>query len=294
MGATGLLGTALINSLLKSGAAVTGFSRRRHSGSPGMGQWNPEAGTIDAERLEGASAVVNLAGENLAEGRWTPARKQQLWASRVDSTALLCRTLAALDHPPRVLLNASAIGFYGDRGENAVDEDSPPGSGFVADLCKDWEAATELASSAGVRVVCLRFGVVLSPNGGALAKMLPAFRLGLGARLGHGEQRMPWITITDAVAAVRFALQNAELTGPLNVVSPESVSNAQFTEALGSALGRPAALKVPGFALKAMFGAEMAREVLLSGANVRPRRLEIGGFRFEHPRLDDALLALLG
>lgn len=291
MGATGLLGTALINSLLKSGSPVTGYSRRRQSGSPGMAQWNPEAGTIDATRLEGAAAVINLAGENLADGRWTAARKQQLWSSRVDSTALLCRTLAALDHPPQVLINASAVGYYGDRGENAVDEDSPPGSGFVADLCRDWEAATQLATTAGIRVVCLRFGVVLSPHGGALAKMLPAFRMGLGARLGNGEQRMPWITLTDAVAATRFVLTQ-DLSGPVNVVSPESVSNAQFTEALAHALHRPAALAVPGIALKAMVGAEMAREILLTGANVRPRRLEIGGFRFEHPRLEDALADL--
>jgi uncharacterized protein len=292
MGASGMLGTALINSLLRTGDRVTAFSRKRGSDQPGMGHWDPRVGTIDAARLEGAGAVVNLAGESLAGGRWTHGRKQQLWASRIDSTALLCRTLSQLERPPRVLVNASAVGFYGDRGDNAVYEDSAPGSGFLAELCQAWEAATAPAQEAGIRVVLVRFGVIITPAGGALAKMLPPFRLGLGGRLGSGEQRMPWIALPDAVGVTRFVLRRTDIEGPINVVAPESITNAMFTEALGRVLGRPTAMAVPGFALKAALGAEMAREVLLTGANVRPRRLEITGYRFEYPRLDDALEAM--
>jgi uncharacterized protein len=293
MGASGMLGTALINSLLKSGNAVTGFSRQQKPGRPGMGHWDPEKRLIDAARLEGASAVVNFAGDNLASGRWTQARKQEIWASRVDSTRLLCETLAALERPPTVLVNASAVGFYGDRGDNAVYEDSAPGTGFLAELCQAWEAAAAPAQSAGIRTVYMRFGVILTPQGGVLAKMLPAFRLGLGGRFGNGEQRMPWITLADAVSATRYAMRTQDLSGPINVVAPESVTNAQFTEALGGALGRPTAFAVPAMALKLAMGAEFARELLLTGANVRPRKLENTGYRFEHPRLDDALAALL-
>jgi len=293
MGASGLMGTALLSGLHKSGVAVTAFSRKRHSDRPGFGHWNPEAGLIEVERLHG-DAVVNLAGSNLGDGRWTDARKRSFWSSRVESTELLCRTLAALDDPPRVLINASGAGYYGDRGEEAVFEDSPPGSGFLAELCQAWEAATAPAAAAGIRVVQLRFGVVLTPRGGALARMLVPFRLGLGARLGGGQQRMPWIALADAVGAIAFTLRNAELSGPVNAVAPESVSNAQFTDVLAGVLGRGTFVPVPGFALRAMFGGEMARELLLTGANVRPRKLEEAGYRFEYPRLQDALDAMLG
>jgi hypothetical protein len=292
MGASGLMGTALLSGLHKSGIAVTAFSRKRHSDRPGVGHWNPEAGLIEADRLRG-DAVVNLAGSTL-DGRWTEARKRMFWSSRVDSTALLCRTLAALDDPPRVLINASGAGYYGDRGEEAVYEDSPAGYGFLAELCQAWEAATAPAVAAGIRVVKMRFGVVLTPRGGALAKMLVPFRLGLGARLGGGDQRMPWIALADAAGALAFALRHAELSGAVNAVAPESVTNAQLTDTLAGVLGRSTFVPVPSFALKAMFGAEMARELLLTGANVRPRRLEEAGYRFEYPRLQDALEAMLG
>jgi uncharacterized protein (TIGR01777 family) len=292
-GASGFLGTALIRSLLGSGSRVTAFSRTRGRNQPGMGHWSPQAGTIETERLEGSDAVVNLAGENIADGRWTPARKRELWASRVDTTALLCAALAKLKRPPHVLVNASAVGFYGHRGDEAVYEESERGAGFLAELCAAWEAATEPASQAGIRVVRMRFGMILAPQGGALAKMLRPFRLGLGGRLGSGEQRVPWIALADAVGATRFSLRHPELSGPVNAVAPEPLTNLQLTEALGRVLRRPVALPVPAFALKAALGSEMAGELLLSGANVRPRRLEVTGYRFEYPRLDDALEAML-
>jgi uncharacterized protein (TIGR01777 family) len=293
MGANGLVGTELVANQLRSGMRVTAFMRTRRKDSPGMGFWDPSAGEIDAERLEGTEAVVNLAGENLADGRWTSARKRRLWSSRVDTTAFLARTLVQLKQPPLVWVNASAVGYYGDRGDEAVYEDSPPGHGFLAELCQAWEAATEPAQKAGIRVVQLRFGVILTPRGGALAKMLTPFRLGLGGRFGSGEQRMPWIALADAIGAVRFAARHRDLFGPVNAVAPEPITNAQFTEALGQVLHRPTALSVPAFALKTALGGQMAQEVLLSGANVRPRRLEVTGYRFEYPRIDDALESML-
>jgi uncharacterized protein (TIGR01777 family) len=292
-GGSGFLGSHLTASLRRAGSAVTPFTRTRGQDQPGLGYWDPEAGAIDLQHLENADAVVNLAGENLVDGRWTPARKRRLWQSRVDSTALLSRTLAKLTHKPLVLLNASAVGFYGDRGEEAVYEESARGTGFLAELCEAWEAATQPATAAGIRVVRMRYGVVLGTKGGALQMMMRPFRLGVGGRLGSGEQRMPWIALPDAVGATRFALRHPEMSGAVNAVAPEPVTNAQFTQALARVLGRPAALPVPGFALKVALGAEMAREMLLHGANVRPRRLEVAGYRFEYPRIDDALEALL-
>jgi uncharacterized protein (TIGR01777 family) len=199
--------------------------------------------------------------------------------------------LSELEHPPKALINASAIGFYGDRGDEAVHEESEPGTGFLAELCQAWETATEPARAAGIRTVLLRFGVVLTPDGGALAKMLPAFRLGVGGKLGPGTQRMPWISLVDAVGVIRFALSHTELAGPVNAVAPESVTNAELSQTLGRVLGRPVMMPVPGFMLKAAMG-QMADEMLLSGANVRPRRLEVAGYRFEYPRLVDAFEAL--
>jgi uncharacterized protein len=293
MGASGLLGTALVASLHRAGVRVTAFSRKRGSDRPGFGHWDPSSGVIEAERLEGADAIVNLAGTNLADGRWTEKRKREFWSSRIESTALLARASAALAQPPKVLINASAVGYYGDCGDDAVYEEGPRGKGFLAELCEAWEAATEPAAAAGIRVVKLRFGVVLTPEGGALAKMLVPFRVGLGGRLGTGEQRMPWIALADAVGAARFLMQT-DVSGPVNAVAPESVTNAQFCEALAHVLGRGTFLPVPRFALRAALGSQMADEMLLSGANVRPRRLEIAGYRFEYPRIDDALEVMLG
>jgi uncharacterized protein (TIGR01777 family) len=292
-GATGLLGTALIAALHKAGHTVTAFSRTRHDDRPGFAHWDPQAGTIDAARLHGADAVVSFAGESLGEGRWTKARKQQLIDSRVASTDLLARTLSALPVRPAVFVNASAVGYYGDCGDDAVYEDSPRGKGFLAELVERWEQATEPAREAGIRVVLPRMGVVLARDGGALPRMMTPFKLGVGGRLGSGRQRMPWIALPDAVGAITFAMRHAELSGPVNVVAPEGISNALFTENLAAALHRPAAIPVPAFALKAALGAEMATELLLTGANVRPRKLEVAGYRFELPRLEDALHAIL-
>jgi uncharacterized protein (TIGR01777 family) len=293
LGATGLLGTALIAHLHKGGYTVTAFSRARHPERAGFAYWNPEAGEIDTGRLQGADAVINLAGENIGDGRWTKGRKRRLRESRVASTELIATALARLPVRPSVLVNAAAVGYYGDCGDQAVYEDSPRGRGFLAELCEQWEAATAPAEAADIRVVRLRMGIVLARDGGALAKLLGPFKLGLGGRFGSGEQRMPWISITDAVGVIAFAMRHPELTGAVNVVAPESVTNAAFTETLAHVLGRPAALPVPAFVLKTALGAEMAQELLLGGANVRPRKLEEVGYRFEYPRLEDALLAIL-
>ena len=292
LGASGMLGTALIEKSLGAGVRVTAFSRTRRRNSPGVAFWDPQAGQIEKERLEGVDAVLNFAGANIAEGRWTDARKRLLWSSRVDSTALIARALTQLERPPVVWVNASGANYYGTDPNEAMYEESPPGKGFLAELCQAWEAATEPAAQAGIRVVRMRYGVVLSPKGGALKKLLRLFRLGLGGRIGSGEQRMPWITLPDAVGATHFSMRHPDVSGPVNAVAPEPITNAQFTEALARVLGRPAVLPVPAFALKAVFG-EMAEETLLGGANVRPRRLEIAGYRFEHPRIDDAFEALL-
>ena len=292
LGGSGLLGRALCESLRQDGIAVTVYSRASTLGREGWAVWDPASATIDEGPLAAADAVVNLAGENLAEGRWTPERKQALRDSRVDATQLLARTLARLPRKPQTLINASAVGFYGHRGDEAVDEQSPPGRGFLANLCRDWEGATEPATRAGIRVICLRLGVIMTPEGGALKKMLLPFKLGLGAQLGNGEQYMPWITLRDAVGVIRFALEHRELHGAVNAVAPEPVTNRAFTAALGHALRRPAFMRLPSFAVRAALG-EMGEEALLPGANARPRVLERAGYRFEFSRLEDALSGLL-
>lgn len=289
MGATGLLGRALCASLEHARVQVCRFSR---GSRPGFARWDPQAGEIDVEPLNGVDAVINLAGEGLADRRWTPARKRVLRDSRVTSTQLLCRKLAELEAPPRVLINASAVGFYGHRGEEAVSEDSPGGRGFLAELCQAWESATAPAAQRGIRVVLPRLGVVLTPEGGALAKMLPIFRLGLGGRFGSGQQFMPWISMTDAVSVIRFLMGAQAISGPVNTVAPEATTNEHFTEVLSTVLRRPAYLPVPNFALRTALG-ELS-EALLEGANVRPRVLEQVAFRFDYPRLEDALETLIG
>jgi uncharacterized protein (TIGR01777 family) len=304
-GGSGLIGRAVATTLERDGVEVTQYRRPHgradkpasHEIAPihkSTAAWDPVARTIDLAPLERAEAVVNLTGESLADGMWTRNKKQRIWSSRVDVTQWLCTALAALPDGkrPAVLVNASAVGFYGDRGHEHVSEDSQRGRGFLAELCEAWEAATRPAREAGIRVVNVRFGVVLAPEGGALAKMMPIFARGLGGRFGDGQQAMPWITLTDAVGVVRFAIVHGDIYGPLNAVAPEQITNAQLTEALSRSLGKPARLTVPAFALRALLG-EMARETLLNGARVHPRKLEIAGFRFEYPRLDDALHALM-
>lgn len=287
-GASGMIGSALARKLEAAGHAVLRLSHRAGAGDA---LFDPLNGRIDADRLEGLDAVVHLAAENIAGARWTDERKRLLRDSRVQGTQLLVEALLARIRRPAVLLSASATGIYGDRGDEELDEGSAIGDGFLPDLCRDWEAATKDAQYGGIRVAHLRFGVVLSRRGGAVAKMLLPFRLGLGGRLGSGAQWMPWIGIDDAVAAIELALHDPLLSGPVNVVAPP-VTNAQFTAALGRALQRPAFLAVPEFALRLLFG-EMGPELMLASHRVLPRRLLAAGFRFRHEAVEDALRAAL-
>jgi uncharacterized protein (TIGR01777 family) len=255
--------------------------------------WDPAAGAIDRAGLEAHDAVVHLAGEDIAAGRWTRARKQVIRESRIRGTRLLCETLAGLAHKPRVLITASGVGYYGTHEpDESVDETSARGAGFLADLVRDWEQATTPAKAAGIRVVHTRFGIVLSPRGGALAKMLPVFRMGLGGKVGSGRQVMSWIALDDVPSVMLHVIEHDSLSGPVNVVSPHAVTNAELTRILGQVLGRPAILPLPGFAARLLFG-EMADALLLGGARVIPRQLEHTGYRFAYPRLEQALQHLL-
>ncbi|MBN2290097.1 MAG: TIGR01777 family oxidoreductase, partial [Candidatus Glassbacteria bacterium] len=264
--------------------------------SPGPGEpavfWDPAAGVIDRAPLEGLDAVVHLAGEPLAPGRWSRRKKNLILASRTAGTTLLAQALAGLDSPPGVLASASATGYYGDRGDCLLNEDSPAGSSFLSGVCSQWEEATSAAAAAGIRVVSLRIGMVLSPSGGALAAMLPAFRVGLGGRFGHGEQYMSWIGIGDVLRAVAHCLYPGEISGPVNLVSPHPVQNREFTRVLARVLGRPAFFHLPSFLLKAVLG-PMAGELLLSSTRVEPARLLASGFSFIHPELEPALECFL-
>jgi hypothetical protein len=265
---------------------------RSAGGPPGV-RWDPVAGIIDKAGLDRVDAVVHLAGESIASGRWTPDKKARIRASRMDGTRLLCEALAALDTRPRTLVCASAIGFYGDRGDAELDEASARGEGFLADVCAEWEAATAPARTAGIRVVQLRFGVILTPAGGALARMLLPFRLGAGGVLGGGRQYMSWIAIDDAVGAIHHALIAPVLEGPVNAVAPTPVTNREFTRALGRVLRRPTIFPMPAVVARLAFG-EMADELLLSSARVVPRKLRESGYAFREPDLETALRHLLG
>jgi len=291
-GAGGLIGSALVATFQAAGQQVRRLTRRE-SADPSEIFWDPVGERIESAKLEGLDAVIHLAGENIASGRWNERRKAAILDSRVRGTRLIATTLAALRRPPRVLLNASAIGYYGDRGDEPLDETSPPGTGFLAESCQAWEAAADPALRAGLRVCKLRIGVVLSREGGALAKMLPAFRWGLGGRLGSGRQYMSWIALDDVVEAFRFVLFNPTLEGAFNAVAPGPVTNAEFTRALGRVLRRPTLLPVPAMAIRLLLG-EMGRELLLAGARIRPLRLERAGFGFRNPELADALQRILG
>jgi uncharacterized protein (TIGR01777 family) len=290
-GASGLIGSELVRRLELAGHSVVRLVRSPPAPGSGEVQWDPSRGQIDAEGLEGTDAAVHLAGENVGE-RWTPERRERILRSRVDGTALLARTLASLRSRPRVLVSASASGFYGSRGGEVLDEESTPGSGFLADVTRAWEAAATPAREAGIRVVHPRFGVVLSGRGGALAKMLPPFRLGVGGPMGDGQQWMSWVSLDDAVGAILLALKDDTLSGPANVVSPNPVTNRQFTHALAHALHRPAVVPVPAFALRLLFG-PMAEETILTSQRILPRRLQEHGYAFRHPQLDMALRAAL-
>jgi len=290
-GSSGLIGTALSNALRGAGRPITPLIRHR-GGPPESAFWDPLADQLDAAPLAGTDAVIHLAGENLADGRWTAARKKRITDSRVLSTALLAKTIATLQPLPRVMLCASAIGYYGNRGDQLLDESAPPGEGFAADLCRRWEQAAAPASAAGIRVVHLRLGVVLDRASKAMTKMVSIFRLGLGGVLGSGCQYVAWIALDDAVAAILHLLDHSQLSGPVNLVAPQAVTNRELTKALGRALHRPTIIPVPAFAAHLAFG-EMADELLLSSTRVVPRRLLDDGFKFRFPQLDAAFQHML-
>ena len=293
-GSTGLVGSEVVTVLSAAGHEVVRLVRR----IPALGEkavrWDTEKGEVDAAGLEGLDAVVHLAGENIASGRWNAARKAAIRDSRVNGTRLLCDTLAGLARPPKTLVCASAIGIYGDRGEEALTEESPAAAGFLPEVCREWEAASEPAARKGIRVVVLRIGVVLSPKGGALSRMLPLFRAGLGGVIGGGHQYVSWVALDDLPLIILHALQCGDLSGPVNAVAPRPVTNREFTEALGKALSRPTPLPVPAFALRLAVGGEMADALLLASARGIPRRLEETGYQFRFPELGAALRHLLG
>jgi uncharacterized protein (TIGR01777 family) len=293
-GSTGLIGSALVPRLVREGHEVVPLVRRRVKPGERAFSWDPEAGTIDRAGLEAAGfdVVVNLIGENLF-GRWTSAKKQRIRESRVHGTRLLADAIAGLARPPRVLLATSAVGYYGDRGEEVLTEGSAAGDDFLAHVARDWEAATAGAAAAGIRVHNLRFGVVLTPSGGGLGKMLPAFRVGLGGPVGSGNQYFSWIAVDDAIKAILHVLATPSLAGPVNVTSPTPVTNREFAKTLGKVLGRPAVVSVPAFALRMAFGTEGAAMVQ-SGQRVVPLRLLESGFRFCYDTLEPALRHLLG
>lgn len=292
-GSTGLVGSALIPSLKSKGHQVVRLVRSTPKDSASEVFWNPEKGTLDAGELEGIDAAVHLAGENLAEGRWTDEKKRRILESRVKGTRLLSETLGKLERKPEVLVSASAVGFYGNRGDEVLTEQSASASDFLAEVCREWELATQTAAQSGVRVVNLRFGVIFSSEGGALKKMLLPFRMGVGGKLGSGRQYMSWITIDDAVGAIEFALENEHLRGPVNVVAPEPATNYEFTKALGGVLSRPTIFPVPAFAARLVFG-EMADATLLTSQRVEPQRLKEASFVFKYPELKGALRHVLG
>jgi len=284
-GSSGLIGSALVSALRAADHRVLRLVRRVPSSADEV-FWNPDTGEFDAGALRGADAVVNLCGVSVGGRRWSGAFKQSLRDSRIGPTEVLSRAVVEAGVP--VLVNSSAVGYYGDTRERVVDETSSPGKGFLATLCQDWEAATELARSAGVRVVLMRTGLVMSPSGGMLSRIKPLFSLGVGARLGGGRQYMPWISLEDEVRALLFALGHDDLAGPVNGTGPAPVTNAEFTAALGRAVNRPTPLLVPGFALRTLLG-EFADEGLLGGQRAIPAALERAGFEFHHHTIGEAL-----
>lgn len=292
-GSTGLIGSALVASLRRDGADVVRLVRRVPSAGDEIA-WDPTVahGGLDRAALRGIDAVVHLAGAPVAARRWTPERKRVLHDSRVAATNALVSALVLVDNPPQALLCASGINWYGDTGDREVDEGAPVGSGFLAGLVRDWEAATRPASAAGIRVVNLRSGVVLSRHGGMIGTLLLPFRLGLGARVGTGRQYLTWISLTDEVAAIRFLLDRADIAGPVNLSAPSPVTNAEFTAALGRAVNRPAILAIPPPILRAALG-EVVSDLLMS-IRAAPHRLQRAGFHFSYPEISEALRAELG
>jgi uncharacterized protein len=283
-GSTGLVGSALVPFLNGAGHNIIEVRRPMH--------WDPDRATIDTNVFGGVEAVVHLAGENISTGRWTAAKKARIRDSRVKGTKLISETLARLEKPPIVLVSMSATGYYGDRGDEVLREESAAGQGFLADVCRQWEAATDPATRRGIRVVHLRTGVVLSKKGGALQKIAIPFKFGVGGKIGSGRQYMSWISLDDLCAAMMHCIQASSLHGPVNTVSPAPVTNLEFTRILGRVLSRPTLLPLPAFAARIMLG-EMANELLLASARVEPAKLLSSRFSFRHRELESALTELL-
>jgi uncharacterized protein (TIGR01777 family) len=293
-GSSGLIGSALVRSLTADGHDVLRLVRR-DARAADEAQWDPARRRLDGALLAGADAVVNLAGAGIGDHRWSDDYKRTVLASRVDATTTIATAVAArpVSDRPRVLLSASAVGFYGDTGENAVDESAPQGAGFLADVVRQWEQSTAPAAEAGVRVVTPRSGIVLAAGGGALGKVLPLFKLGLGGRLGSGQQWMSWVALPDEVAALRFVLEREDISGPVNVTAPEPVRNRDYTKAIARAVHRPALARVPPVALRAALGG-FADEGVLVSQRVLPARLDDAGFAFTYVDVDAALAAIVG
>jgi len=292
-GSSGLVGSALIPALVSGGHEVVCLVRSQPRDEASEVRWDPQAGEIDGAGLKGVDAAVHLAGESIAAGRWTAARKDRILESRVRGTRLLAEALAGLEQRPAVLVSASAVGYYGDRGEETLTEESDSGSAFLSEVCRQWEAATGPAAEAGIRVVNLRSGVVLSTAGGALPRLLTPFRLGVGGTLGSGKQFMSWIAIDDVVGAILHVLTTETLRGPVNAVAPQARTNREFTKTLGRVLRRPTLLPMPAFAARLAFG-QMADELLLCSQRAEPAKLVASGYKFRFPELEGALRHLLG
>jgi uncharacterized protein (TIGR01777 family) len=287
-GSTGLIGSEVVPRLEKAGHRICRLVRREPGPASSEVRWNPNARTLDPGIFAGKDALIHLAGESLASGRWTESRKQKIYNSRVRGTQLLAESMAGLPSPPRVLVIASAIGYYGDRGAEMLVEDSKPGFGFLSDVCHDWEEATGAAAKAGIRVVMLRIGMVLSRSGGALAKMLPPFRMGAGGRIGTGRQYWSWIELSDLAGIFLRAVEDKSLEGPVNAVSPNPVRNLEFTRALGEVLRRPTFFPLPAFVARAALG-QMADDLLLASSRVIPAKLTAAGYTFRFPEIHAAL-----
>ncbi len=292
-GASGLIGRTLVSFLTTGGHRVVKLVRKPPDPKKDEVFWDPMSGVCEADRLDKIDAVIHLAGDNIGKGRWNRNKKKEIMDSRVKGTALVAETVSKLKNPPETFICASAIGYYGDRGDKILTEHDGPGFDFISKVCKKWEASAEPAVSKGIRTVFLRIGVVLSPSGGALEKMLVPFRLGLGGKTGHGSQYISWIGIDDVIGAVHHVLFNDTISGAVNIVSPEPVTNAVFAKKLGNILSRPAVCKIPEWAVAMVFG-EMGRELLLSGTRVHPGKLMETGYQFRHPGIQNVLSHLLG
>jgi len=290
-GASGLVGSTLIPALAIDDAAITRLVR--HAPKTGEIEWHPNQDQVSPQSLEGFEVIINLAGENLASGRWTDEHKRKIRDSRVSGTHLLSEAIANMVVKPRVFVCASATGIYGDRDDEVLDEQSESGGGFLAGVCREWEKACEPATKTGVRVVNLRFGPILAREGGMLAKLLTPFKMGMGGKVGTGKQYISWVALVDAVNAIKLAIAEQSMQGPLNVVSPNPVTNEEFTKTLGHVLNRPTALAMPAFAARLAFG-EMADEMLLVSQRVMPKKLVSAGFQFQFPDLEKAIRHYVG